>query len=371
VTSRRWLAVLIATTLFVAGGQTAFADGGKRARFATLEGMTPKAAEAKALAWLKETTKNDAAKLAQFNEIWKQEDRPVIDRLADTFALGSPQAAALLREARNPIAPAPTAVPALFRDAKQPEFFRANLALAYARSLSNRRVHEESLATLKLFSADQVADPASYLFHRAVSEHALVNKGEAVASLKRLLSEAVDSPERYKTVATLMLLDMQSWKEKDLGAVARKMSNIERRLELARGGPQTQKLQKEVISRLDELIKELENKAKNQQSSGSQPNGGSCPNGGEQQGNGPPNSSNNPPKSPAKDSFLGKNSGNGKVTPRRVRELAERWKGLPPSERAEAQAEFEELVQSLSLAHQEAYRAYFDRLREQAAGKGN
>ena len=78
------------------------------------------------------------------------------------------------------------------------------------------------------------------------------------------MTQAVDSPERYKTVAALMLLDMQAWKDKDLGAVARKMGNIERRLELARGGPQTQKLQREVVARLDELIKELENKAKKQ-----------------------------------------------------------------------------------------------------------
>ena len=59
-----------------------------------------------------------------------------------------------------------------------------------------------------------------------------------------------------------MLLDMHAWKDKDLQAVARKMENVERRLELARGGPQTQKLQKEIVLRLDELIKELENKNK-------------------------------------------------------------------------------------------------------------
>ena len=59
-----------------------------------------------------------------------------------------------------------------------------------------------------------------------------------------------------------MLLDMQTWKDKDLSAIARKMENIERRLDLARGGPQTQKLQKEVVMRLDEIIKELENKQK-------------------------------------------------------------------------------------------------------------
>jgi hypothetical protein len=96
-----------------------------------------------------------------------------------------------------------------------------------------------------------------------VCEHALVLKKEATGTINRLLEDALDAPERYKTVATLMLLDMQTWKDKkDLGAIVRKMKNSERRLELARGGPQTQKIQKEIVDRLDEIIKELENKKK-------------------------------------------------------------------------------------------------------------
>ena len=71
-----------------------------------------------------------------------------------------------------------------------------------------------------------------------------------------------DSPDRYKIVSLLMLYDMQTWKDKDLGWIARKMDNIERRLELARGGPQTQKMQTEVVRRLDEIIKEMENQKK-------------------------------------------------------------------------------------------------------------
>ena len=59
-----------------------------------------------------------------------------------------------------------------------------------------------------------------------------------------------------------MALDMVAWKDKDLGSIARKMDNIERRLDLSRGGPKTQKLQKEVVARLDELIKEMENQSK-------------------------------------------------------------------------------------------------------------
>src|SRR5439155_2886460 len=89
----------------------------------------------------------------------------------------------------------------------------------------------------------------------------------------RLLDDAIDVPDRYKMVAVLIALDIQSWREKDLGEIARKMDNIERRLELARGGPQTQKIQKEVVARLDELIKQLENQAKG----ASQANAGSCP----------------------------------------------------------------------------------------------
>jgi hypothetical protein len=200
-------------------------------------------AQARAKAWLEEVAKGDPEKTRLFASIWSQESRSVVDRLADTFALGNPAVAKVLNEARNPAAPAPLEIPALLKDKKLPEFVRANVALAYAKALSNRRVHEEALQALSLFTPEQVVDPAGYLFHR-------------------LLNHAVDSPERYKTVGTLILLDMQAWKEKDLGAVARKMGNIERRLELARGGPQTQKLQKEVISRLDELIKELENKQK-------------------------------------------------------------------------------------------------------------
>jgi hypothetical protein len=216
----------------------------------------------RAKAWLEGVAKGDAEKTRLFASIWSQESRSVVDRLADTFALGNPAVAKVLNEVRNPAAPAPLAIPALLKDKKVPEFVRANVALAYAKALSNRRVHEEALQALALFTAEQVVDPAGYLFHRAVCEHALLHKQDAVKTMHRLLNHAVDSPERYKTVGTLMLLDMQTWKEKDLGAVARKMGNIERRLELARGGPQTQKLQKEVVARLDELIKELENKAK-------------------------------------------------------------------------------------------------------------
>ena len=260
---RYWLpAVALAALGLWAGGSQGAPDKKDVVTFGALEATSPEEARAKAEAWLKAVGKTDAATMQQFQAIWKQPDRTVLDCVADTLALGNAEAAKLLVEARDIYTPAPIKVPDILKDAKQSLFFRANLGLAYARSLSNRRVHEEALATLKTFQAEQVVAPATYLFTRAVCEHGLLLKQEASRSIMRLLDEGVASPERYKTVGALMLLDMQTWKDKDLGAVARKMDISQRRLDLARGGPQTQKIQKEIVARLDELIKELENKAK-------------------------------------------------------------------------------------------------------------
>jgi len=182
--------------------------------------------------------------------------------VTDTLALGNTDAAKLLAEARDPGTAAPKEVPSLIRDTKLPGYFRANLALAYAKALSNRRVYEEALDALAAVRPEQVVDPSAYFFHRAVAEHALVRKNDAIRSIARLLDDVMDAPDRYRLVALLMFVDMQSWKEKDLDWIARKMDNIERRLDLARGGPQTQKIQREVVARLDEIIKELENRKK-------------------------------------------------------------------------------------------------------------
>jgi hypothetical protein len=248
--------------LLVAGG-VAQANDRKAAKdtpsFGTLRGATADEARAQALAWLKSAGKSDAASLKQFDAIWSG-DRPTLDKVAATLALGSPDAAKLLAEARDPDAAAPTAVPNLVKDTKLPAFFRANLALAYGKALAGRKVYEEALEALKAARPEEVVDPASYLFHKAVAEHALMLKEQADDSVDRLLVDAADSPERYRMVAALMHFDMLTWKDKDLGWVARKMGVIRDRLDLTRGGKKTQTMQKEVVVRLDEMIKELENR---------------------------------------------------------------------------------------------------------------
>src|SRR5262245_39443379 len=217
---------------------------------------------AQAGSWLRESGQPPMTVDPKFEALWKAENITLLDRVVGTLALGDPQAAKLLAEARDPVTTAPVMVPAILKDEKQPAFFRANLALAYAKALSNRRIHEEALDALRGVKPENVVDPAGYFFIRAVAEHSLLLKNEAFQSIVGVVEDVADAPDRYKIVSLLMLYDMQTWKDKDLGWIARKMDNIERRLELARGGPQTQKMQKEVVARLDEIIKELENRQK-------------------------------------------------------------------------------------------------------------
>jgi hypothetical protein len=341
--------------------------------FGALRGVSLEQARAQAQDWLKSVGKTDEATTQEFSKIWDDKaETPVIDRVSQTLTLGSAAASKLLAEARDPNAPPPTQVPELLKDAKQSTFFRANLALAYARALSNRRVYEEALDSLKAIRVEQVVDPASFLFHKAVCEYSTAaaestkqpqRKKEVEGTIIRLLDDVVDAPERYKMVAALMHFDMMTWKDKDLGAIARKMDNVERRLELARGGPETQKQQKEIVDRLDELIKQLENQQKQQGGGGG--NGGQCPEGGQGNQQGQPGN-NTRSSSPQDDSRGGNGTGPGLVDPKKFKELAEVWGKLPEKERAAA---MRELTKGAPPQYRELVENYFKKLAQSDPGK--
>ncbi len=277
---------------------------------------------------------------------------PISDKFADALALGDARIEVLLSEARNNDSLPPAGVPAFFKDKKYPEFVRANVGVSFARALSLRRIHEEALETLGLFAVEKVADPGTYLYHRAVSEHALMMKNEATSSIDRLLQDVPNLPERYRMVGMLLYYDLTTWKEKDLSWISRKMEMIQRRLEVTRGGKTTQKIQKEVVARLDEMIKEMENQQKESSSS----NQGNCPDGAPSQGQ-PGN--NAQPMEPAKDSRPGGVSGQGVVDSKRVKELASVWGKLPEKDQAKALVE---LTRNAPPKYREAIELYFKKL---------
>ncbi|HEY1858763.1 MAG TPA: hypothetical protein VGG61_00300 [Gemmataceae bacterium] len=343
---------LAVAVILWSGGTVSAADvkPAQPAVFGALQSTAPDAAREEALAWFKSTGKTDASSQQAFDAIWSS-DQAVLDKVTATFVLGDAEAAALMTEAKRVGSAAPLEVPDLLRDAKKPLFYRSNLTLAYAKALSNRRVYEEALDALNNVKAEQVVDPASYLFHKAVSEHALTDRLAANTTIIRLLDDVADAPERYKMVSALMVYDMLGWQEKDLGWVSRKMDNIERRLELARGGPTTQKMQKQVVARLDEMIKELENQGKNGNC-----NGGNCPNGGKP-GNNPNNTIN--PSAPQQDSNGGNGSGPGNVDPRKLKEIADVWGKLPEKERAKAMTD---MTRDMPPKYREVIENYFKNL---------
>jgi len=351
------------TACLLATGVTAAEKGTSKesASFGVLTAPSETSVRVKAAKWLKDAGKYDTHRAA-FDKLWADTSKPLLDKLAETFALGDPAVAQMLSEARDRISLAPTALPDLLKDTKQPVFFRANLALAYAKALASRRVYEEGLETLKLFKPEQTVDPASFLFHRAVCEHGLMLKQEANETIARLLDDVPGAPERYKMVATLMHFDMVTWQERSitdkLASIGRRMEGIQRRLDLARGGQQTQKQQKEVVRRLDELIKELENANKDQQGGGG--NGGNCPSGGQQGGK----DGSGMGGTPMQDSNGGQDSGPGEVDAKRIKEAAEQWGKLPPRER---EALMRELTAKMSPRYAEVVKEYFRKLTERTS----
>src|SRR5947208_17090371 len=92
--------------------------------FGALETMSPEAARAKALAWLKEVGKTDPQTTQRAEAIWAQDERPILDRLVDTFTLGCQAAAQLLADAQDPLVPMPPNVPDVLEHPKCSAFRR-------------------------------------------------------------------------------------------------------------------------------------------------------------------------------------------------------------------------------------------------------
>src|SRR6187200_179152 len=134
---RKLLAVLASTAFAL----PAWADTPTKVyTFSTLKSPTPEVIKTKVDGWLK-TIQASPEVVEKFTTIWNQSERPALDRLADGFAVAIPEISKVLTEARDPAASAPKELPEVFKDAKLEPFVKANLALVYARALSNKRIY--------------------------------------------------------------------------------------------------------------------------------------------------------------------------------------------------------------------------------------
>ena len=95
----RWFSAAAVALLLWGAGMT-LADEKKPLKelpsFSLLRAPAPDAARSQALAWLKGVGKADTATLKAFDALWAT-DRPLLDKVTRTFALGDPAAAQLLK----------------------------------------------------------------------------------------------------------------------------------------------------------------------------------------------------------------------------------------------------------------------------------
>ena len=160
------------------------------------------------------------------------------------------------------------------------------------------------------------------------------------------LEDVGDCPDRYVVLSFLMKEESKQWKPDDLGGIARLMETSRRRLQLAKGGKQTQKIQGDIVKKLDDMITQLEKSTDGDGGSGS-----------EQKGD--PKKVAKRGSKPQDDSTIGKDSGSGKVDQQRLKGLAQQWGRLPQKERAKA---MQDLTKDMPPKYREVIEEYFKKL---------
>lgn len=280
--------------------------------------MSTEQTRSQTLEWASEQGLKDRTLIDSIGKLWAPgnvEKRPTeLHKLAvKTFALATPEVANLLKQCQFGTLTAPNSP--LLETEVSDDYFSNNLLAYVGTFLTQAEFFDEGLALFEKTKPQKLVDPASYFFHKAVCEHRLLKAKEGLATLKQLLENTIDAPVRYSTVADLMKADLEKLKEKSLDEVSRMMSDVERRLKLGRGGAKVQKTEEEIVARLDELIKKLEQQQQ-QQSQSQSGNGQGVPEG-------------------APDSIIKGSTAPGEVDERDIGKKAG-WGALPPKQQTKA-----------------------------------
>ena len=280
-------------------------------------------ARSRTLDWAASAGLTDRTKIEAIGKLWAIGDETPSPnelhlRTIRTFQIISVEAEALIQACEyGTLTPPDTS---LLNQENLNPFFTANLRAHVARFLSQNEFFDEALEHFELVPLNETVDPAGVLFFKAVCEHRLLMKTPGLKTIQSLLNDTTDVPLRYRTVAELMNADLAGLKEKSLNEVARMMSDVERRLKFGRGGERVQKVEEEIVARLDDIIKKIE----------AQQGGGG---GGGQGGQGQNNS--NSSGGPAGDSSVKGSTAPGEVDEKNIGRKSG-WGALPPKEQAKA-----------------------------------
>ncbi len=206
--------------------------------------------------------------------------------------------------------------------------------------------YEKSEKILENINVKSLQNRDTYTFYRFYNHFMMNHKKQAQKYLGQLESGFdLNLPERYKVLTSLMKSEIELWAdEEDLSDVARDMRHIGDRLQTSNAGKKTQKIQQDVITKLDKMIKEKEDQLNQKNQANSQDSG---------------NQNQKALPKPLDESQIAKEGGKGIVNQPRIKNLAGRWGSLPPRDR---QSALQEITQGLSARHREAVENYFKNL---------
>jgi hypothetical protein len=261
-----------------------------------------------------------------------------LEALATALAAGDRRAKELVEYCRRPNGELTPAKFEWLSESSVAPLVRDSLRLIYGRWLVEVGFYDEALASLEGLSVSDVVAPATLLYTRAVAHHQLVHADEVDALAQQLLERPDDLPRRYRHVAELMRRDVADLKIDSLDHIARRMADIQRRLDKGRSGASVQQVEQDVIAALDKLIEDLE---KQQQRMQQQSQLGGTPSG-----------------TPMEDSRPAELKAPGKVDPRDLGGFRE-WGDLPPKEREQA---LQQLGREFPAHYRELIEQYFREL---------
>jgi hypothetical protein len=221
------------------------------------------------VAWADATSPPDDV-AAQIDALWPAEPGAerdamgLLDRVATTVAAADSRAATLVEVCQSDFA-GPVAPDAAWLGGEDvPPVVRNNLRLLLGRWLAQNRLYDEALAALDGVEPASVVDPATLLFYRMVAHHQLVEPDEARAALVQLMERKDELPLRFVQVAQLVERDLAALEDESLDHIARRMSDIRRRLAYGRAGAHVQRIEQGVIESLDRTIERLEQQMQQQ-----------------------------------------------------------------------------------------------------------
>lgn len=212
--------------------------------------------------------------------------------------------------------------------------------------------YEHALSLLN--AAEAAVSPSTYndfYFYRAVCQHQLMEGDKALVSLSRLEDSFSPLPTRYKALAFGMKNDIKNWGN-GLDELARMMNNVSRRLNKGQADGETERQQKEILKKFDDLIDEAEAKCK-LKASGS----AGKPEEGKLKVTLAPGS--NQSTTPAGDSQIMGAFGKGGIDEKKFREYSAGWGQMTPDKRAKV---VEEVSRELPAKYKPMIDEYFKSL---------